>query len=854
MAVVKLGNTKINAGAKGDKGERGEAGTGGGGVAIAVADLTELLLIEANQIASIQGNIDLATTTVNIPSGVKLRFEGGKITNGTLSCATNDCLLSASSSFDDILGTDVTLTGIKAHEIYPEWFGAVGDGIENPQSGTDNRLSLRAATKFASNNGTLIVKGGTYYCSVLSDAEVDGDEIGGVAVYSNTIIDFIHGSGWIVIPNLHTSYEFVGIVEADNVTLKSSDRSGFLKGDFIGDKLLNPSEQGHLIKTVWRCTDIVIDGLELVDAYGDSVSNRSWSGYQQSSQGMESGTINFTTGVYEASVEHIRDINKWDLTLTDYQEWNNRETNFNRYHEFHVRGGSYGGFQGIVDGVISIFYYDTNGDFISVQEDVEMYDRIKFPDGATECAILSKQPDLYYLSKSKNTVGGETTWTPYTSAILDAHEFYSDGVLLTNGVDYSTDSNTITFLAPMLPIGVELHELYVTPTPKVQATEITVGLTIKNCWFHDCSRNHISGTGVQYMNIHDNIIEKAKGTLPMAGVDMEDFHQGNKYTDIHDNIFRFNGNYDVVFVSSWKARVYRNQFLEKKQNIQLATIGLTDATKIVIDNNSFFNGTCYIDNKSYWSNNDFNFNKLVIDEGTFINNSLYDSFIDVKSTVGTVIIEDIKMHNTSFITREADFKRRIKNISLISDNLGGNSLTLYGGADTKIEGVYLENISPDIRCSNVDKLVAGNTVSIWYTPSDNEYITYKDWSLTGRLLFRSSASSLGHFRFEDMKIETNSIESGVPAIQLNNDLGSLILRNCSIIDRATTGTSWEVINFDDTVTKFRMFNTEVVTATAGNLLDKGLSTEDATWIYKDNVFTNVVLNNTLGTELNNIEE
>ena len=508
MAIIKQGSTTLNAGSKGDtgaagaagdqgiqgvqgdvgeqgiqgiQGEQGVAGVGADGIAIPVTNLTELQAITTNQIASIQGNIDLATTTFNVPSGVTFRFEGGTITNGTLSCATNDCTIEA-NSFDNIFGITTTLTGIKAKEIYPEWFGAVGDGIESPQSGTDNRLSLRAATKFASNNGTLIVKGGTYYCSVLSNDEVDGDEIGGVAVYSNTIIDFINGSGWIVIPNLHTEYEFVGIVEADNVTLKSSDRSGFLKGDFIGGKLLTPSEQGHIIRTVWRCTDIVLDGLEIADSYGDGVSNRSWSGYQQSSQGMESGTINFTTGAYEASTEHVRDIVKWDLTLTDYQEWNNRDTDFNRYNEFHVRGGSYGGFVGVVDGIISLFFYKDNGTtFLGALEDVEMYDRIKFPEGATECAILSKQPDLYYLSKPKTTAGGETTWTPYSSEILDAHQFYSDGVLLTNDVDYSTSGNTITFLAPMLPIGVELHELYVTPTPKVQATEITVGLTIKNC-------------------------------------------------------------------------------------------------------------------------------------------------------------------------------------------------------------------------------------------------------------------------------------------------------------------------------------------------------------------------------------
>jgi hypothetical protein len=65
MAVIQIGSTTLAKG--GSKGADGENNSN----RIAVTTLAELQAGTANKIWSIQGDIDLGTTTLNIPSGVE---------------------------------------------------------------------------------------------------------------------------------------------------------------------------------------------------------------------------------------------------------------------------------------------------------------------------------------------------------------------------------------------------------------------------------------------------------------------------------------------------------------------------------------------------------------------------------------------------------------------------------------------------------------------------------------------------------------------------------------------------------------------------------------------------------------
>lgn len=77
---------------------------------------------KSNTIYEIRYDFDLNGNTISIPDNCELKFIGGSLKNGTINF--NNTLLSG----DIKIKTNI-LGDIRNGDIYPEWFGAVGDGI-----------------------------------------------------------------------------------------------------------------------------------------------------------------------------------------------------------------------------------------------------------------------------------------------------------------------------------------------------------------------------------------------------------------------------------------------------------------------------------------------------------------------------------------------------------------------------------------------------------------------------------------------------------------------------------------------------------------------------------------------------
>lgn len=91
-----------------------------------VTDITNLE--SGNRLLRIVGNINLNGETLTIPEGCTLDFQGGSFSNGTI--VGNNTKINA--GLQKIFNTDIILNGTwNVNEAYPEWFGAVGNGVTN---------------------------------------------------------------------------------------------------------------------------------------------------------------------------------------------------------------------------------------------------------------------------------------------------------------------------------------------------------------------------------------------------------------------------------------------------------------------------------------------------------------------------------------------------------------------------------------------------------------------------------------------------------------------------------------------------------------------------------------------------
>ncbi len=116
--------------------------------------LTQAMISNANTRYVIQYDYDLNGQTITIPKGCILDFQGGSISNGELAgnqtCVQSDLV----SIFNNISRSGTW----NLPEVYPEWFGAKGDGV------TDDTEAISEAILFVKSSGGKVKFSLKTYC------------------------------------------------------------------------------------------------------------------------------------------------------------------------------------------------------------------------------------------------------------------------------------------------------------------------------------------------------------------------------------------------------------------------------------------------------------------------------------------------------------------------------------------------------------------------------------------------------------------------------------------------------------------------------------------------------------------
>ena len=106
--------------------------------------LTQEMINSANTRYIIQYDYDLNEETITVPEGCVLQFDGGSLSNGTIN--GNNTIISA--NLVEVFATSMNFSGNwNIDSIFPEWFGAKGDDLNDDSNAIQAAINFSNITK-----------------------------------------------------------------------------------------------------------------------------------------------------------------------------------------------------------------------------------------------------------------------------------------------------------------------------------------------------------------------------------------------------------------------------------------------------------------------------------------------------------------------------------------------------------------------------------------------------------------------------------------------------------------------------------------------------------------------------------
>lgn len=176
-------------------------------------DILNIMFSYSGVIYKICADVDLGGGTLTVATGSTLDFQGGSFSNGTIVGNNTKIIAGLQKIFD----TNVIFSGTWALEaMYPQWFGAVGNDIN------DDTMSFKSMfSAFKAMKAKILVPVGIYKITEpITVSYNDGSQVSG-KIYAPIIegVSYIHefniGGGTQIkgynIPNYRGVFEFLGI-------------------------------------------------------------------------------------------------------------------------------------------------------------------------------------------------------------------------------------------------------------------------------------------------------------------------------------------------------------------------------------------------------------------------------------------------------------------------------------------------------------------------------------------------------------------------------------------------------------------------------------------------------------------
>lgn len=836
--------------------------SGGSSDIIPINTLAELNAVSANKTISIKSNIDLLSSTVTLPINVTIVFDGGIISNGELQ--GNNTLV-IHDKLSQIFGIDTTFSGTyEFTEILPEWFGG-GVGVENRHA-FNKCMELTELN----NGGTIKVNGNGYYdfSSVPDNGYWEaGDNVIGAMVYFSSNTDLIiSDASTLRVVDAGEDVILVGTVEAVSgnvIEFQSINQPTPQPNDLDGQFYIGDTYVGELISK--SGVFMTMDNLAVTPVNGDVIHRKraavyrlfGFNGVQNCSVkgGHIEGNKPLVGEADQPSCFRIRGLCKHILVEgVEVSEFPADFMNFGIINNY--EGGISNVWEeGGIDRTTGLDIVDTNTYRTSSTQ-------------AVTARALEMGKMMAITNSSYPSNAG--LWDARISVfVFDSNDVMLNAVTDIYMYDYFDIHPNASYTRMMVynkSLNFDIERLEVRPF------EVPTNIIVRNCDIHHNGRQCFSLTGVQDILIENNLGYETTGS-PGYFVDLEDAVAVNKKIKIIGNkvwnnvgdIIMFGGN-DILIEKNMFMTTSKNYSYDRNPGIHIQN----EHHGVIVKDNTIQSKSMLISPNTKFINNTIKACYIGMVGGTFSDNIVSDSFLDVSKYTrirdeynSFILIKDNIFRNSA---KFKDFVSLDKTINISADITNAEydfvkleNNTIIGGdrinsivvlsTFAEVDGLKLIDVHNTQFWNPKLKNITGNTrVTVWL--NDNSDYIFENINLYNNDLYMRGIGLNSEILIKNLQVVLdNTLSSKKAFLTLNNTLSA---KSLTIIDSYITDTSGLGITpitlvqnadgvFSDNIDKVTFKNNIVKTDVTSNLFNL-TPVGNESHVIENNICNNITLN------------